>query len=66
MDNTNHKPLSVQQAADRMGVSYQTAYRMIRSGELAAAKIRRQWRIPAAEVERLLEPLPFSVPPCEE
>ena len=66
MTTTNHQTLPLREAAERLRVSYQTAFRWVNSGTLPARKVGQRWRIPAAEVERLLEPLPFSVPPCEE
>ncbi len=37
--------LSIQEAADILGVQYKTVYRLVRDGELPAAKIRSVYRI---------------------
>lgn len=40
-------------AADRLGVHYQTAYRWVREGRLPAVRIRGRYRIDVADVEAL-------------
>ena len=61
MINDTQFPLyTVQEAADTLRVSYSTVIRMIQAGSLHAVKIAWLWRIPASEIARLLEPLPFS------
>ncbi len=37
--------LSIQEAADILNVQYKTVYRLVRDGELPAARIRRIYRI---------------------
>jgi len=37
--------LSIEEAADVLGVHYKTVYRLVRDGELPAAKIGRIYRI---------------------
>lgn len=36
--------LTLQEAADRLHVSYSTAYRMVMDGELEAFRVRNSWR----------------------
>jgi len=68
--------LTVPQAAARLGVSAAAVYRMIRQGRVAGDRTgeKRGYRLPAAEVERLLaerrppeaeppEPPPWPGPP---
>ena len=43
--------MSLEEAAERLWVSYTTAYRLVRRGELPAAKIGKQWRIERAKLE---------------
>ena len=53
---TAEKPylLTVRQVADRLSVHVNTVHSMIQSGELAATKVRNQWRIAPADVARLM------------
>lgn len=44
----------VREAADAIGVSAQTLYRMIRSGEVKATRLRRRILIGEDELKRLL------------
>ena len=44
--------LSVDQAAERLGVHPNTVYRMIVGGRLRAVRAGRLWRIPGAELGR--------------
>lgn len=46
--------LKVRQVADYLAVSPMTVYRMIRSGELPAMKVGRQYRIDARVLEAFL------------
>ena len=39
------RSLTLQQAADRLGVHYMTAYRYVRTGRLPAFKVGVQWRV---------------------
>ena len=45
--------LSVDQAAERLGVHPNTVYRMIVGGRLPAVRAGRLWRIPEAELGRV-------------
>lgn len=45
--------LSMQEAADRLGVHYMTVYRYVRLGMLPARKVGASWRIDLADLERL-------------
>jgi excisionase family DNA binding protein len=46
--------LTLDQAAQRLGVHYMTAYRYIRVGRLAGQRQGSRWLVSAADVERLL------------
>ena len=46
--------LSVRQVADRLSVHVNTVHSMISKGELAASKVRGQWRIAPSAVARSL------------
>jgi excisionase family DNA binding protein len=48
--------LSLQEAADRLGVHYMTAYRYVRLGLLPATKEGSSWRVAEADLERLTGP----------
>jgi excisionase family DNA binding protein len=48
--------LSLQEAADRLGVHYMTAYRYVRLGLLPATKEGSSWRVATADLERLSGP----------
>ena len=45
--------ITLQEAADRLGVHYMTAYRYVRTGRLAARRDGVQWVVDPAEVARL-------------
>lgn len=47
--------MNLQEAADHIGVHYQTAYRWVRGGELVARKTGRSYEITADEVHRFKE-----------
>lgn len=47
--------LTLQEAADALGVHYMTAYRYVRLGLLDATKVGSVWQVPGVEVARLLE-----------
>lgn len=47
--------LTLQEAAEALGVHYMTAYRYVRLGLLDATKVGSVWQVPGAEVARLLE-----------
>ncbi|HEX7442613.1 MAG TPA: B12-binding domain-containing protein [Acidimicrobiales bacterium] len=39
------KPLTLAQAADKLGVHYMTAYRYVRTGKLPATRVGRAWQV---------------------
>jgi excisionase family DNA binding protein len=43
-------------AAERLEVSHQTVIRWARNGHVEAYRVGSRWRIPLAEVDRLLAP----------
>jgi excisionase family DNA binding protein len=45
-------PLTLQEAADELGVHYMTVYRYVRLGVLAATKSGGMWQIQRSEIER--------------
>jgi len=52
-DASSARMISLQQAADRLGVHYMTVYRYIRTGRLPAVKEAGKWRIERTAVDRL-------------
>lgn len=48
--------LGLQEAAERLGVHYMTAYRYVRLGLLPARKEGSSWRVAVADLERLIGP----------
>lgn len=55
-DITAEEPylLTVREVAERLSVHPNTVHSMIQSGELAASKIRNQYRVPPSSVARLM------------
>ena len=47
--------LSVEEVADILGLEYKTIYRLVRSGDLPAARIGRVYRVDRADLEAYLE-----------
>lgn len=45
--------VDLQQAADKLGVHYQTAYRWVRSGRLPAGRVNGRYEVDLADIERL-------------
>lgn len=54
--------ISLQAAADRLGVHYMTAYRYVRLGLLPARKEGGQWRVDGGDLEAFLERPPAATP----
>lgn len=53
---TFNKPyLSLEEVAEHLGVTYQLIYKLVRSGELPAAKLGRIYRVAARDLEAYLE-----------
>ena len=48
--------LTLQEAADRLGVHYMTAYRYVRTGRLPATQSGAQWLVEPSDVEELKHP----------
>ncbi len=46
-------PITLQAAADRLGVHYMTAYRYVRTGRLPATRDGVEWRVDPDDVDRL-------------
>lgn len=46
--------LTAAEVADQLRVSTMTIYRLIRSGELQAVRVGRNYRVPVADLERYL------------
>jgi excisionase family DNA binding protein len=40
--------LTVKEAAERLAVSSQTVWQLLKSGQLTGIKLRRQWRVPVS------------------
>ncbi len=52
------EPLSLQEAADLLGVHYMTAYRYVRTGRLVATRDGTSWVVPRSSIAALAEPKP--------
>lgn len=50
-----NEPLTLQQAADQLGVHYMTAYRYVRTGRLPAARKGSVWLVDPVELDRFAE-----------
>ena len=48
--------MTLQEAADRLGVHYMTAYRYVRQGRLPATRVGAEWRIRTVDVNALRRP----------
>ena len=57
--------MNLQQAADQLGVHYQTVYRWVREGRLAASKVGATYEVHDADVERFLQGRFTPAPPPE-
>jgi excisionase family DNA binding protein len=55
-------PITLQEAADRLGVHYMTAYRYVRTGRLPATREGVEWRVDPADVARLRRPTTRPAP----
>lgn len=55
--------VELKEAAERLGVHYQTAYRWVRDGSLAAVKIGSSYEVAPAEIERFLALRATPAPP---
>ncbi len=47
--------MSLEEVAEFLGVTYQLIYRLVRSGELPAARLGKLYRVSRADLERYLE-----------
>jgi excisionase family DNA binding protein len=56
--NPHAEMLSLQEAADRLGVHYMTAYRYVRTGRLPATQIGSQWSVDPRDLYRVGEGAP--------
>lgn len=45
--------MSVKELTERLGISYSTAYRMIKLKQIPAIKIGRHWKIPRSMFDKL-------------
>jgi excisionase family DNA binding protein len=52
-DGDDSVDLSLQEAADLLGVHYMTAYRYVRTGRLDATRVGSTWRVPRASLAAL-------------
>ena len=54
MSSTPRQFLSIEEVADFLGVNYQLIYRLVRAGELPAARLGRVYRIDRRDLEAYL------------
>ena len=67
VSNQDKPFMSIEEVADLLGVNYQLIYRLVRSGELRAARIGRVYRVAQADLDAYLEqaksgPRPVEIP----
>jgi len=55
MSGMGDKFLSIEEAAKLLGVDYKTIYRLVRSGEIPAARIGRVYRIKRKDLDEFFE-----------
>lgn len=48
------KMLTLEEAAERLGVVRMTVYRLVRKGQLRAHRVGRVWRVPEDAIEEYL------------
>lgn len=48
--------LTLHEVAKKLRISYRTAYRLVKRGELKAVKIGGQYRFPKSYIEEILTP----------
>lgn len=53
--NTEKEFLSLEEVADKLGVTYQLIYRLARSGELPAVRLGKLYRVASADLAAYLE-----------
>ena len=46
--------ISVEQAADLLGIGRSTAYNCVREGDIAAIKLQGRWLVPTAPLRKML------------
>jgi excisionase family DNA binding protein len=54
LTNTTQETLSVLEAGKLLGVSRNTAYRLIHEGTIPALRLGRKWRVPKSALAALL------------
>lgn len=47
--------LSLEEVADKLGVTYQLIYRLVRSGELPAVRLGKLYRVASADLDAYLQ-----------
>jgi excisionase family DNA binding protein len=55
-DRKANNDLTLQEAADILGVHYMTAYRYVRTGRLVATQVDGAWHVPRSSIERIAAP----------
>ncbi len=56
--NSREPDLTLQEAADLLGVHYMTAYRYVRTGRLPGVRVGAHWHVRRADLDRIAEPAP--------
>ena len=57
MAAARERELTLQEAADLLGVHYMTAYRYVRTGRLAATRINGKWVVARSSLDRDQAPI---------
>jgi len=56
LDEIKKQTYTVHELAKILNVSYLTALKVVKKGDIKMMKVGRQYKIPCAEIEKLLQP----------
>lgn len=54
MDNDENLIIDLDTLCEQLKIGYSTAYRLLRTGEIKAFRIGRNWKIPASSVSEYI------------
>src|SRR4051794_31527241 len=57
-DDSRDSDLTLQEAAELLGVHYMTAYRYVRTGRLAGTRVGAHWRVRRADLDKIGDAAP--------
>ena len=59
---SRERDLTLQEAADLLGVHYMTAYRYVRTGRLPGTRVKAHWRVRHADLAKIAAAAPPGRP----